>query len=78
MSDGETIEQMGGWIECQRCCVASHFGCLSAEQRSNLLKQVSLKTGQKQDTVEIGETSVSTPFFRIRPSAQFLRRRMSF
>lgn len=59
ISDGEAIEQMGGWIECQRCCVASHFGCLSADQRSNLLKQVSLKTGEKQYTVEIGETSVS-------------------
>lgn len=59
MSDGEAIDQMGGWIECQRCCVASHFGCLSSEQRTNLLKQVSRDKGVKRFTVEVGETSVS-------------------
>ncbi|CAE6358604.1 unnamed protein product [Rhizoctonia solani] len=36
-SEDERLENLGGWIRCLRCCIAGHWGCLSAAQRQEIL-----------------------------------------
>lgn len=58
MSEGEAIDSMGGWVECERCCVSVHFGCLSSEQRTLILRKMSKEAGERKVTLEIDESAV--------------------
>ncbi|KZV93790.1 hypothetical protein EXIGLDRAFT_645875 [Exidia glandulosa HHB12029] len=44
LSDDEMdFDALGGWIRCLKCCVVSHWKCLSAEQRNEILRAVKEK-----------------------------------
>lgn len=65
MSEGETIDKMGGWIECENCCVAAHFGCLSEQQRNGILKRASEDQGEKVRRIEVNQATVRSPHLSI-------------
>ncbi|TDL28199.1 hypothetical protein BD410DRAFT_739739 [Rickenella mellea] len=34
----QSLEGLGGWVRCLKCCVAAHWRCLAATQRDEILK----------------------------------------
>jgi chromodomain-helicase-DNA-binding protein 4 len=43
MTEEERLERQGGWVTCLRCCVASHWGCLSAHSRDEINRAFPVK-----------------------------------
>jgi len=41
MSDGEAIDKMGGWIECENCCVAVSLAFSFVEKKEGRKKKFS-------------------------------------
>ncbi|TFK30824.1 hypothetical protein FA15DRAFT_608326 [Coprinopsis marcescibilis] len=38
VSDGERYNDLGGWVQCLKCPVSVHWGCLAATQQAEILK----------------------------------------
>ncbi|KAF5352561.1 hypothetical protein D9756_006063 [Leucocoprinus leucothites] len=36
----ERLERLGGWVQCLKCCVSAHWGCMAGTQREEILKAV--------------------------------------
>ncbi|KAF8519115.1 P-loop containing nucleoside triphosphate hydrolase protein [Hysterangium stoloniferum] len=65
----QRLTGLGGWVRCMKCCVTSHWKCLTRAQRDEILKAARAKAKeseaaglkpQKRDTLEAYDT---TEFF---------------
>ncbi|EIW67468.1 hypothetical protein TREMEDRAFT_40234, partial [Tremella mesenterica DSM 1558] len=62
MSDEELANSLEGWLECQTCVVASHWGCLGPNQKKEVLDDLRGEEGpeSKRRTVAIDESASFT------------------
>ncbi|WRT67913.1 uncharacterized protein IL334_004887 [Kwoniella shivajii] len=66
ISDEELAEILEGWIECDKCVVSSHWGCLAPNQKKEVLAALReqdgpLKEGERlRKSVAIDESAVFT------------------
>ncbi|ORY25961.1 SNF2 family N-terminal domain-domain-containing protein [Naematelia encephala] len=42
ISDEELAQDMEGWLECKTCVLSSHWGCLSAQQKKDVLTDLAI------------------------------------
>ncbi|WWC88517.1 uncharacterized protein L201_003428 [Kwoniella dendrophila CBS 6074] len=62
VSGDELADQLQGWLECNRCVVSSHWGCLSIDQKKDVLADLREREGSPEEgekprrSVEIDES----------------------
>ncbi|ORY30527.1 SNF2 family N-terminal domain-domain-containing protein [Naematelia encephala] len=59
ISDEELAQDMEGWLECKTCVLSSHWGCLSAQQKKDVLTELLDQEGPlvKRKSLAIDETA---------------------